>query len=97
MSNLIINIFNQDVERWGFELDDRLIRKPYRGKINAAVCRALDIADDCLEIAINGGNIQHFNIDFDKVDKDTLFDCLHRLDYELTQDANDGNKLIVSW
>lgn len=27
------------IERWGIELDERDIRKPYDGKINAAVCR----------------------------------------------------------
>ena len=119
---IIYQLPNDDVvsrvERWGIELDDRLIRKPYCGKVNAAVCRkavinaqllaqykavvkarkmAVDIANDCLKIAINGGNIQHFNIDFGKIDKDELFACLHKMDYELTQDANDGNKLIVSW
>ena len=94
MSNLIVNIFEQDFDGVGLSIVERKIRKPHRGKINAAVCRSLDIADDCLEIAINGGNIQHFNIDFDKVDKDTLFACLHRLDYELTKEAG---KLIVSW
>ena len=107
------------IERWGIELDERKIRKPYDyDKINAAVCRyatvnaqllaqcksvvnarklAANIAKDCLEIAINGGNTRNFNIDFGKTDKDELFTCLHRLDYELTQDANDSSKLIVSW
>ena len=27
------------IERWGLESDERKIRKPYDGKINAAVCR----------------------------------------------------------
>ena len=106
------------IERWGIELDERKIRKPYDCKINAAVCRyamgnaqllaqckavvnarklAANIAKDCLEIAINGGNTRNFNIDFGKTDKDELFSCLHRLDYEFTQDANDSSKLIVSW
>ena len=49
------------------------------------------------KIAITGGNKRKFVIDFDKVDKDELFACLHRLDYELTQDSNDCSKLIVSW
>ena len=103
------------IERWGFESDERKIRKPYDYKTNAAVCRyavinaqqlakckrivkarklATNIAKDCLKIAIIGGNKLKFNVDFDKVDKDTLFACLHRLDYELTKDAG---KLIVSW
>ena len=119
---IIYQLPNDDVvsriERWGFELDDRLIRKPYGGKVNAAVCRkavinaqilaqckavvqarkmAVDIADDCLKIAISGGNKRKFNVDFSKIDKDTLFTCLHKMDYELTQDANDSNKLIVTW
>ena len=104
------------IERWGIELDERDIRKPYDGKINAAVCRyavgnaqllaqckavvnarklAANIAEDCLGIAINGGNTRVFSIDFGKIDKDELFTCLCRLDYEVAQDAND--KLIVSW
>ena len=58
---------------------------------------AVDIANDCLKIAINGGNIRQFNVDFDKVDKDELFTCLYKMDYEFTQDANDSNKLIVTW
>ena len=58
---------------------------------------AENIAADCLGIAINGGNTQHFAIDFSKTDKDELFACLHRWDYEITQDANDSSKLIVSW
>ena len=106
------------IERWGIELDERKIRKPYEGKINAAVCRYAsgnaqllaqckavvnarkltdNIAKDCLETAIHGGNTRCFAVDFSKIDKDELFTCLHRLDYELTQDANDANKLIVSW
>ena len=108
------------IERWGIELDERKIRKPYdyEGKINAAVCRYAsgnaqllaqckavvnarklkdNIAKECLEIAIQGGNTRCFAVDFSKIDKDELFTCLHRLDYELTQDANDANKLIVSW
>ena len=106
------------IERWGFELDDRLIRKPYDGKVNAGVCRyavinaqllaqlkavikarkmATNIANDCLKIAIKGGNKLKFNVDFNNIDKDELFTCLHKMDYELTQDANDSNKLIVSW
>ena len=106
------------IERWGIELDERDIRAPYVGKINAAVCRyavgnaqllaqckavvnarklAANIAKDCLEIAINGGNTWYFAVDFSKTDKDELFSCLHRLDYEFTQDANDSSKLIVSW
>ena len=96
------------IERWGIELDERKIRKPYDGKINAAVCRyavgnaqlltqckavvnARKLADN---IAIDGGNTSSFAVDFAKVDKDELFACLRRLDYEFTQDAN---KLIVSW
>lgn len=55
---------------------------------------AADIAKDCLKIAINGGNTRNFNIDFSKIDKNELFACLHRLDYDFTQDAG---KLIVSW
>ena len=103
------------IENWGLVLDERKIRKPYRGKVNAGVCRyavinaqqlakckrivkarklATNIAKDCLKIAVNGGNIRQFNVDFDKVDKDTLFACLHRFDYELTKEAG---KLIVSW
>ena len=103
------------IERWGIELDERKIRKPYDGKINAAVCRyaignaqllaqckavvnarklAANIANSCLEVAINGGNTQYFAVDFAKVDKDELFTCLHRMDYEFTQDKD---KLIVSW
>ena len=106
------------IERWGIELDERKIRKPYDYKINAAVCRyavsnaqllarcygianarklATNIAKDCLEIAINGGNTRYFAVDFSKIDKDELFTCLHRLDYEFTQDANDSSKLLVSW
>lgn len=106
------------IERWGIELDERDIRKPYNGKINAAVCRyavgnaqllakckavvnarklAADIAKDCLEVAILGGNTRHFAVDFGKIDNDELFTCLHRLDYEFTQDANDSSKLIVTW
>ena len=106
------------VERWGIELDERKIRKPYDSKINAAVCRsavgnahlltqckavlnarklAADIAKDCLEIAIKGGNTRSFVVDFSKTDIDELFNCLHRLDYELTEDTNDSSKLIVSW
>ena len=101
----------------GIELDERKIRKPYDCKINAAVCRyavgnaqllaqckavgnarklAVNIAKDCLEIAISGGNTRSFSIDFGKVDKDELFTCLHRLDYRFTQDTDDS-KLIVSW
>ena len=104
------------VENWGLVLDERKIRKPYRGKINAGVCRyavinaqilaqckrivkarklATNIAKDCLKISTTGGNKRKFNVDFDKVDKDTLFACLHRLDYELTQEKK--GKLIVSW
>ena len=119
---IVFQLPNQDlvkrIERWGFEVDDRLIRKPYDGKVNAAVCRyavinaqllaqckavvkarklATDIANDCLKIAINGGNKLKVTIDFGKIDKDELFTCLHRLDYSVTQDANEGNKLIVSW
>ena len=103
------------IERWGIELDERKIRKPYDGKINAAVCRyalgnaqllaqckavvnarklAADIAKGCLEVAINGGNTQYFAVDFGKVDRDELFSCLRRMDYEFTQDKG---KLIVSW
>ena len=105
------------IERWGIELDERKIRKPYdyEGKINAAVCRYAvgdagllaqckavvnarklkdNIAKECLEIAKQGGNTRCFTVDFSKIDKDELFTCLHRLDYEFTQDAN---KLIVSW
>ena len=103
------------IERWGIESDDRKIRKPYAGKINAAVCRyatgnaqllaqckavvnarklAANIANSCLEVAINGGNTRYFDVDFAKVDRDELFACLRRMDYEFTQDAN---KLIVSW
>ena len=106
------------IERWGIELDERDIRNPYGDKINAAVCRyavgnaqllarckavvnarklAANIANDCLDIAINGGNTRYFAVDFGKVDKDELFTCLHRLDYEFAQDANDSSKLIVSW
>ena len=106
------------IERWGIELDERKIRKPYDGKINAAVCRyavgnaqllaqckavvnarklAADVAVNCLEIAINGGNTRQFTVDFNKVDKDELFTCLRRWDYEFAQDADDGSKLIVSW
>ena len=106
------------IERWGIELDERDIRKPYGGKINAAVCRyavgnaqllaqcenvvnarklAAKIAKDCLEVAINGGNTRKFTVDFDKADKDELFTCLRRLDYEFAQDASDAGKLIVSW
>ena len=55
---------------------------------------AVDIAKGCLEVAINGGNTQYFAVDFTKVNKDELFTCLRRMDYEFTQDAN---KLIVSW
>lgn len=104
------------IERWGIKLDEREIRKPYDSKINAAVCRyavgnaqllvqckavvnarklAANIAKDCLEIAINGGNARHFEVDFSKIDKDELFTCLHRLDYQFTQDAND--KLVIAW
>lgn len=106
------------IERWGIELDERKIRKPYDSKINAAVCRyatgnahllsqckavvnarelAANIAKDCLEIAIQGGNTRSFVVDFSKTDIDELFACLYRLDYEITQDANDSSKLIVSW
>ena len=104
------------IERWGFEVDDRLIRKPYDGKVNAGVCRsavvnaqrlaqckrivnarkmAVDIADDCLKIAIKGGNKLKVNVDFDKIDRDELFACLRKMDYELT----DSSKLmiVVSW
>ena len=116
---IIYRLPNQEqvkrIERWGIELDERQIRKPYDGKINAAVCRyavgnaqllaqckavvnarklAANIADSCLEVAINGGNTRYFAVDFDKVDKDELFARLHRLDYEFAQDAG---KLIVSW
>ena len=56
---------------------------------------ATNIAKDCLKISTTGGNIRHFNVDFDKVDKDTLFTCLHKMDYELTQEKK--GKLIVSW
>ena len=119
---IIFQLPNQEVvkriENWGFELDERKIRKPYHGKVNAGVCRyavinaqqlaqcksvvkarkmAVDIANDCLKIAINGGNKLKINVDFSKIDKDELFACLHRLEYELTQDANDSSKLIVSW
>ena len=103
------------IERWGIELDERKIRKPYDGKINAAVCRyavgnaqllaqckavvnaqkmAVDIAEDCLEVAIRGDNTCSFNIDFSKTDEDELFTCLHKMDYDFVQDAG---KLIVSW
>ena len=58
---------------------------------------AVNIAKDCLELAIVGGNTRNFNVDFSKIDKDELFTCLHRLDYEFTQDANDSSKLLVSW
>ena len=106
------------IEHWDIALDERDIRKPYDSKINAAVCRyavgnaqllarckavvnarklAANIAKDCLEFAINGGNTRRFAVDFGKVDKDELFTCLHRLDYEFTQDADDSSKLIVSW
>lgn len=106
------------IERWGIELDERKIRKPYDCKINASVCRyavgnaqllaqckavvnarklAANIASDCLDVAINGGNTCNFNVDFGKIDKDELFTSLYRLDYEFTQDANDTSKLIVSW
>ena len=120
MRELVYRLPNQDcikrIERWGIiELAEGKIRKPYEGKINAAVCRyavgnaqlltqckavgnaqllAANIAKDCLEVAINGGNARCFAVDFAKVDKDELFACLHRLDYEFTQDAD---KLIVSW
>ena len=119
---IIFQLPNQDkvkrIERWGFELDERKIRKPYDGKVNAAVCRyavinaqllaqckavvkarrlAVDIADDCLKIAIKGDNKLKFNVDFGNIDKDELFTCLHKMDYELIQDANDSNKLIVTW
>ena len=103
------------IERWGIESDDRKIRKPYDGKINAAVCRyavgnaqllaqckaivdarklAANIADSCLEVAINGGNTRYFDVDFAKVDRDELFSHLRRMDYEFTQNKD---KLIVSW
>ena len=106
------------IERWGIELDERDIRNPYGGKINAAVCRyavgnaqllaqckavvnarklAANIAKDCLEIAINGGNTRYFAVDFSKVDKDGLFACLRRLDFKFAQDADDSSKLIISW
>lgn len=106
------------IDRWGIELDERKIRKPYGGKSNAAVCRyavgnaqllaqckvavnarkmAVDIADDCLAVAIKGGNTRSFTIDFSKTDEDELFTCLHRLDYRFVQDSNDSSKLIVSW
>ena len=55
------------------------------------------IAKECLEVAINGGNTRIFSIDFNKIDKDELFACLLRLDYEFAQDANVSNTLIVSW
>ena len=58
---------------------------------------AANIAKDCLEIAIQGGNTRSFVVDFSKTDIDELFACLYRLDYEITQDANDSSKLIVSW
>ena len=56
---------------------------------------ATNIAKDCLEISTTGGNIRHFNVDFGKIDKDELFTCLHKMDYELTQEKK--GKLIVSW
>ena len=58
---------------------------------------ATNIAKDCLEIAINGGRTRKFDIDFDKIDKDELFICLNKLDYEFAQDTGNSSKLIVSW
>ena len=58
---------------------------------------AANIAKDCLEVAISGGNKLHLTVDFDKVDKDDLFTCLRRWDYGFAQDADDSSKLIVSW
>ena len=117
--DIIYQLPNQTVvkriEGWGLVLDERKIRKPYRGKVNAAVCRyavinaqllakckrivkarklATNIAKDCLKIAIKGGTQRKFNVDFDKIDKYTLFACLHKMEYEFTADAG---KLLVSW
>ena len=58
---------------------------------------AVEIASDCLRTAVKGGNKLKFTIDFCNIDKDELFTCLRKMDYELTQDANDSNKLIVTW
>ena len=58
---------------------------------------AASIAKDCLEIAINGGNARDFKIDFGKTDKDELFTCLNRRDYDVVEDVDDRSKLTVSW
>lgn len=58
---------------------------------------AADIAKECLEEAIRGGNMHYAAVDFSKIDKDELITRLIRLDYKCKQDPNVSNVVIVSW
>lgn len=87
---------------YGYKINAAVCRYAASNALLLAQCKAVvnarklaaDIAKDCLKIAINGGNTRNFNIDFSKIDKDELFACLHRWDFDFAQE---GNKLIVTW
>ena len=68
----------------------------YKAIINARITAA-NIAKECFDVAINGGNKRYFAADFSKIDNDELFACLKQLGYSCSQDANVSNTVIVQW